>query len=309
MKSIVLFISAMSVLAIGHAQKANLAAAKQSASMSKTGFYENKGQIVDQNYNPNMDVNYLFCSLDFNVQLRQTGFSYDTYTDVFDNTTELNNVSGSNQEKFQEPASFTHSTHRVDIELIGCNTNAQIIAEGRSEAYYNYFTAGTSEGGVSNVHYYQKVIYKNIYSNIDLEFMVRPTTGSEVPIEYDFVIHKGGNPSDIKLAYNGANKVALRGNTIMVNVDAGNFYENIPLSYFKNNMQEIEVSYEAMGNNVFGFSLPNNTIIESDLVIDPTPNLEWGTYYGGPHYDNARGMALDANNNVCITGNTRSTSY
>src|ERR1017187_1996669 len=50
------------------------------------GFTENKGQIVDQDYKPNPAVKYLLCSPGFNVQLRQSGFSYDTYTDTPDET-------------------------------------------------------------------------------------------------------------------------------------------------------------------------------------------------------------------------------
>ncbi len=290
-----------------NAQKANLSIGQKPADLEKSGFYENKGQIVDQNYKPNSDVNYLFSSKDFNVALRQTGFSYDTYTDVYDSTIEISSTPNPMEEQFQKSKKFTRSFHRVDIELEGCATNAQLIAEGRSEAGYNYFTSGTPQGGVSDVHYFQKVSYKNIYPNIDLEFFIRTATGSAVPIEYQFVIHKGGNPSDIKLAYRGANKVSLRGNTIMVNVSAGNFAENIPSSYFKNNMEEIEVSYVAMGNNTFAFSLPKNTVISSDFVIDPTPNLQWATYFGGTGNDIGNDIVLDGGN-VFITGSTASAS-
>src|SRR5581483_9275681 len=56
---------------------------------SGTGFYENKGQIVDQNYNPNPAVKYLLCQSGINVQLRQTGFSYDTYTEEVNSSSSL----------------------------------------------------------------------------------------------------------------------------------------------------------------------------------------------------------------------------
>ncbi|STC96248.1 DUF7948 domain-containing protein [Chryseobacterium carnipullorum] len=42
-------------------------------------FYENKGQIVDQDGKENADVKYLFHSAGLNVQLRSNGFSYDVY--------------------------------------------------------------------------------------------------------------------------------------------------------------------------------------------------------------------------------------
>ena len=41
------------------------------------GFIENKGQIIDQNGNPNNEVKYLLNTNGLNVQLRENGFSYD----------------------------------------------------------------------------------------------------------------------------------------------------------------------------------------------------------------------------------------
>ena len=47
--------------------------------LAVSGFVENKGQLVDQYGNPNNDVHYLLHQNGLNVQLRATGFSYDTY--------------------------------------------------------------------------------------------------------------------------------------------------------------------------------------------------------------------------------------
>jgi len=290
-----------------YAQQLNSVAEKKEVQLSRTGFYENKGQIVDQNYHPNPGVKYLLNSPGFNVQLRQTGFSYDTYKDVYNATSEQQDPPQKLPEKFKKTKKFTRHYHRVDIELEGCNTAAVLLPEGKSTAYLNYFTAGTPEGGVNNVHYYQKVTYQNIYPNIDLEFYVRNAKGKGVPAEYQFVIHPGGNPNEIKLAYKGANEVSLENNTIKVKVAAGDFTENIPASYFKESKQAIKVSYQALGNNVFAFSLPQSTVIKNDLVIDPTPNLLWGTYYGMSG-DIGYGIALDGSGNVYITGTTGSMS-
>ena len=289
--------------------------AQKPLNLSNTGFYENKGQIVGQDYKANSGVKYLLCSPGFNVQLRQTGFSYDTYTDELTQpcpggkTTSVANQS--EQNRFKQSQVYTRHFHRVDIDLIGCNTDAEIVAEEKSYAYYNYITAGTPNGGVSDVHYYQKVIYKNIYPNIDLEFTTRTTTGA-VPIEYNFIVHPGGNPSNIKLAYTGANCVKLDGNKLIVSVTAGDFTENIPISYFKNTKQVALVNYVATGKNTFGFSIPNSQLSalnsSSDLIIDPTPNLLWGTYYGGAGYDESEGITVDASNNVYIVGQTQNAS-
>ena len=46
---------------------------------SKTGFIENKGQIINQNNKPNPAVLYLLNTPGMNVQLRASGWSYDVY--------------------------------------------------------------------------------------------------------------------------------------------------------------------------------------------------------------------------------------
>src|ERR1700722_11518865 len=82
----------------GYARGTNIPEGKK-AGTNPNGFIENKGQVVDQNYKPNPEVKYLFCSHNFNVQLRQTGFSYDTYTDSFASSSPKND--SSRPKKFQ----------------------------------------------------------------------------------------------------------------------------------------------------------------------------------------------------------------
>ncbi|MFI4963221.1 MAG: SBBP repeat-containing protein, partial [Legionellales bacterium] len=314
MKSLYLLIcSLLCLVAVAvNAQNTLPSGKEKQVNLAHAGFYENKGQITDQNYMPNRGVKYLLSSPGFNVQLRQTGFSYDTYTDSeitalpSVDSQQLHVVKGKEQ-----PENFIRHYHRVDIELVGCNTNAQLTTEGRSDDYYNYFTAGAPQGGVSEVHYYSKITYKDIYPHIDLEFL---SSGSLKPVEYNFIVHAGGNPAEIKLEYKGANKVNLIDNKLLVSVTAGDFTESIPSSYFKDTKQHVEIHYAALGNNTYGFSIRNSpfTILNSssDLIIDPKPNLVWGTYYGGTGSNNGSGtaIALDASGNVYITGNTQSSS-
>ncbi len=291
--------------------------------LSSNGFFENKGQITDQNYNANPAVKYLLCSPGFNVQLRQTGFSYDTYTEKVDSgrlsavNERMTKLKGKKQ-----PIPMVRNYHRVDVELLGCNPNAQLVAEGKSTAYYNYFTAGCPQGGVSYVHSYQQVTYKNIYPNIDLVFNASPSlyNGGQSALpsreggrqaEYSFVVHPGGNVSDIKLQYKGQNSIALANNMLKVNVTAGDFYESIPNSYLTDTKQPVQVNYTSLGSNIFGFLISNSQLLinkgKGDLVIDPTPNLSWATYYGNLS-EGSSGIVLDGSDNVYITGYTNSSS-
>jgi len=303
---------------MGYSQTGNLTGCKVGAN----GFVENKGQVIDQNHEPYPTIKFLLCRPGFNIQLRQTGFSYDTYTDsVIDDssfTIYSKKSFGKNQKNLKR---FIRQYHRVDIELVGCNRNAQIIAEEKSTAYFNYLTADAAHGGARDIHYYQRVIYKNIYPHIDLEFCAmqkNPAQISIVPIEYQFIVHPGGNLADIKLTYKGTYKTTLTDNKLILSVTKGDFAESIPNSYLLErvgsskgaNKKPVNVNYISLGNNTFGFSLPNGTALSTDLIIDPVPDLLWGTYYGGisPDFVESTGIALDAHDSVYITGWTNNTS-
>src|ERR1044072_1718784 len=142
-------------------------------SLSSQSFIENKGQIIDQDLNPNPEVQFLLCSSGFNVQLKKTGFSYDVYWD--EKTKKRDSLEKINIENYpKDSSSFIRHFYRIDIDFLNCNSNSQIIATRESSSYLNYFTAETGVQGINHVHQYQKVFYKNIYPNIDLEFITCP---------------------------------------------------------------------------------------------------------------------------------------
>ena len=280
--------------------------------MGQVGFIENKGQVLDQNHQANPGVKFLYSSPGFNVQLRKTGFSYDTYTDD-----SLNYIGNSAQTPAQDsaliqvPVRYSRHYHRVDVELPGCNTSAEMVPEVQSASYYNYLTTGVPAGGVTFVHNYQRVVYKDIYPQIDLVFYIKPSGKQPVKgipgVEYDFIVHPGGDVNAIRLAYSGANAVNLQNGQLNIQVASGAFAEMIPNSYIRQSGEAVDVRYRSISHNVYSFSLPegfkNNS---SDLVIDPSPCLLWGTYYGGISADYAVRTTVDAAGNSYLSGSTSS---
>ena len=152
-------------------------AAKNLGSNTQYGFIENKGQMVDQNGNPNPDVLFMNVSSGLKVQLTKKGFSYECYKiDRKESEAQSAMKQGS---KLLTPAKQVPSTmqiHRVDIALENMNQQAEVIAEDPASDVINYYTPGTPEEGITGVKHYQKVTYKNIYPNIDVEFVINDLT-------------------------------------------------------------------------------------------------------------------------------------
>lgn len=121
--------------------------------------------------------------------------------------------------------------HRVDIDFINGNKNPQIIAEGKSTDYDNYYNVPGKPEGITNVHRFKKITYKNLYPNIDLVFF-KPSDTLK-PVEYNFVVNPGGKISDIQLKFNGA-KTKLKDGKLSMNLRFGEMQENIPESWTEN---------------------------------------------------------------------------
>lgn len=246
---------------------------------ARYGYIENKGQIVDQNNQYNPYVKYLFNSNGLNIELRENGFSFDTYS---------------------VDKELEYHFHRVDIEFIGANNHPELTAEFPSADYINYYTTGTPEGGVKFVRTFKTVTYKNLYKGIDLEFTVDDTHRPK----YNFIVHEGADLSLLIWKYNGAFATALREGKIMLNVEQGIVEEKLPISYIKETGQKIEAKYYSAGDNMYGIAVARHNA-NTTLVIDPIP---WATYFGGASGDEAWGTATDIQGNIIVSGRTSSTS-
>ncbi|KFC20493.1 T9SS type B sorting domain-containing protein [Chryseobacterium sp. FH1] len=267
-------------------------------------FYENKGQIVDQDGKSNPDVKYLLNSPGLNVQIKKNGFSYDVYETERKDLKKQKSVPSEPVGKMEvSDLSIKYKYHRVNIDFLDSNENIQIKAEGKSEDYENYYNLQHKKEGVSFVHRYRKITYKNLYHNIDLVFF-KPDDSTK-PVEYNFLVHPGGKISDIKMKFKGA-KTKLKDGKLSMNLRFGEMQENIPNSWIENDRkQSIDVNYKDLGNQTFGF---DSSINNSDrtIVIDPVPTRIWGSYYGGSGDETTASMMADDQNNLYATGSTNS---
>ena len=260
-------------------------------------FIENKGQIIDQYGKIRTDVLYIFKSKDFGIHLKKNGYSIEIWDKITADSVRF---------------------HRIDIELVNCNTNVEIIPENKNETYFNYYLPHTDNMGITHVNTFQKIIYKDIYPNIDLIFYTYKPENKiiknnesfiyEVGAKYEFVIRPGGKIEDIILQYSGTNKIFTdnEGNLITF-TSIGNIIEAKPVA--KANNFNIPCSYE-IDHKYIRFNV-ENYYKYNEIIIDPTfyHTKKIGTYYGGTSDEFSYGITVDAARNVYLTGKTNSNQY
>lgn len=244
-------------------------------SQSDFYFYENKGQIVDQEGKLNPKVKYLFNSGGLNVQIRKEGFSYDVY-EVEKTKKKKSKVENSLtviDRKPKDEFDYKFKFHRVDIDFLNANKNPEIIAEGKSTDYENYYNIPGKPEGITEVHRYEKITYKNIYPKVDLVFF-KPNDTTKT-IEYNFIVNPGGRISDIKMKFKGA-KTKLKDGKLSMNLRFGEMQENIPHSWIeeKTSKTDIAVQFKEIEKGVFGFSSSKDSF-DKTVVIDPVPTRIW----------------------------------
>ena len=116
--------------------------------------------------------------------------------------------------------------YRMDVTLVGHNPHAQIIADEPLDYTEHYYTPGTCQEDAT-VYTYQKITFKDIYPHIDWVLYIK-----DQHMEYDFIVHPGGNPTDIQVRYDGATdlKQNKEGN-IVANTPYGKITEGKPIAY------------------------------------------------------------------------------
>ena len=185
------------------------------------------------------------------------------------------------------------------ITWVGANPNPQIIAEEAVSWYYTYGTRKMATDETIKANAYKKIIYKNLYPNIDVEYTF-PADSSG--IKYSIILHPGANPEEIKMRYDNAENISIDidGN-LKIKSCFGEFIDHSPKSFYSDTFQTIPSAF-TIDKNIISFSLAYHNAVgintkNRSIIIDP-----WVTNPAFSGYNAAYDVDYDLQGNVYAYG-------
>ena len=181
-------------------------------------------------------------------------------------------------------------------------------AEGleRSESVSNYLIGKDRKGWHTNVPNYARLKESEVYDGIDMIFY---SHGGD--LEYDFEVAPGADPNQIRMSFEGADRIRVdkaTGDLLMTVSSGAELRQSRPRIYQQIGTRRVEVAgrYEILDQNQVGFTLASYDRSRV-LVIDPA--VAFTVFFMGETWDYANGIALDSAHNAYITGATSSLHF
>ena len=187
----------------------------------------------------------------------------------------------------------------MHINWVGANTNPRIEVQDIEGDYFTYENPKDKKGksGIM-AHAWKKLIYHNLYSNIDLVFIYTP---DKKGLEYSIIVHPGGDLSQVKMSYDNSSLSVLN-NQIQISSPCGNFLESAPVAKDENG-NPVSSSF-VQNKNVISFTAGDYDKSKT-LIIDPT--FSSATSFTGTNkgYD----LQYDLQDNTYVMGGGDQTEY
>ncbi|MCX7954705.1 MAG: PKD domain-containing protein, partial [Bacteroidales bacterium] len=180
----------------------------------------------------------------------------------------------------------------VSAKWLNANNDVILLPMNKTTFYYSY--TFKKEGKLININEipaYEKIIYKNIYNNIDVIYEL-PEKGG---LKYSIVLRAGSDPMDIRLRYTDIRNISLKDNKVIIKTKAGQIIEHEPRAFYSDTREEVEVKYY-LDEGTIMFSLGKYDK-SREVIIDP--------WVQTPFSNSSNGVwecETDGNGNVYIIG-------
>ena len=244
-------------------------------------FIENKGQF--HTYDPEQNVLYAFDNGSNMIYFTSNGVIY-SFIEAKQKDKEEREEERERKKVFKTIEDWKkheaaekkveYNMDAVNFTWENSNPEVEIIAQDLAQEYYSY-TFKEKGAALKNVNFikaYKKLLYKNLYPNIDVEYIFHPEKG----IKYSLILHPGADISKVKMNYGKKVKLNKNGD-LHISTLFGDIIEHAPTTFYLGG-ENIKSSFELKNNIIsFKFNEPQTTNNQQrTIIIDPwvqTPTM------------------------------------
>ncbi len=200
--------------------------------------------------------------------------------------------------------------YAADGHILGFGADKVVLA-GLDHALTVNFVSGRGSGPVAaeagtgsegSAPALGKVMYPQVWPGVDVVY----STSEGNITESTYVLAAGADVADVRLKYNVPVQV-LNDGGLSFSFENGEMTESAPVAWQEVNGKRmaVDVKFEKLGAQEVGFVLGAHDPAFG-VTIDPT--YAWHTFYGSTTgSDIAYGIALDADENIYVTGQSKGT--
>jgi gliding motility-associated-like protein len=165
----------------------------------------------------------------------------------------------------KEERKIKTKTDQVTMLWQNANPNVKIEASGVTDDYHSYYfkQANTQYKNVCYIRGFRKITYKDIYPNIDIDYVFHEKGG----LEYSLTLHPGADPSQVKMVYDSHVDLNNAGE-IRISTKFGDIIDHAPLTFYQNNNASVIASSFTKTGKTVSFQLANYDNTKT-VVIDP----------------------------------------
>ena len=189
----------------------------------------------------------------------------------------------------------------VAMHLVDADPRVRFATQSPLEGVSNYYLGRRAFTGLQH---FSAVRAANIRPNIDIVYHANGQN-----LEYDLVIHAGGNPAALQFRFDGGAAPELDQNGDLVfKLSSGELRQHAPRVWQQmgDQRREIACRYEISGEREVRLLLSDYDR-SRDLVVDPI--LSYSTYLAGTGSDAPLGIAVDSTGFAYVTGYTTSLDF
>ncbi len=193
----------------------------------------------------------------------------------------------------------------VRLAFEGAAADRRLEGEDRQPGTFSYYLGNDSSKWQTNVPSYSAVVYREIYSGIDIR--VRDNGGT---LEYDILAAPGADLGQIVIYCDGVDGLDVRDDgSLLMQTETGSIVQRPPVTWHElpsGARQPVACNYRKLDDTRYGFEVPHPDS-RWPLVIDPA--LEWSTFIGGSMSEKAKDLHVDESGVVTVVGFTSSWDF